>query len=367
MQKPLLTMQDSKGVEESIHPETEVSQIVDIATYVDNKDKTILSSAKSYADTKKSEAISTASSDATTKANNAKSAAITDAKQYIKSVSTDGGIITLTKGDGSTSSFTPVLDNAAAHNGIYRGKDITSAWNAGTVSTNIQNGTFHDIYIGDYITKTITVDGTAITTKWIVADLDYHYLYGDYTTTAHHAVMVPEDVLNINTRMNASNDTTGGYIATEMWKTTIPKYATAIQSAFGSDHVLSHRELLSNAISSTAASMAGAGWTGSTTNWAWCDVTVNIMNEPMVYGGAVLSSSFYDVGECNKQLALFALNKSSAIAGYRQNRTDRKWYWLRSVVFSSGFAGADGYGDARYADASVSDAWSGFRPYFLLH
>ena len=63
------------GAFEAYHPETEVSQVVDIAKYVDGKDNTVLASAKSYADTKKTEAINAASTDATTKANNAKTSA----------------------------------------------------------------------------------------------------------------------------------------------------------------------------------------------------------------------------------------------------------------------------------------------------
>ena len=48
-------------------------------------------------------------------------------------------------------------DGAEAHNAMWGGRDITAAFDAGTVSTNIANGTFRDIFPGDYITKQVTI------------------------------------------------------------------------------------------------------------------------------------------------------------------------------------------------------------------
>lgn len=42
-----------------------------------------------------------------------------------------------------------ILKNAGAHNGIYRGKDITDKFYNGTLSQQIANQTFDDIFIGD--------------------------------------------------------------------------------------------------------------------------------------------------------------------------------------------------------------------------
>jgi len=260
-----------------------------------------------------------------------------------------------------------IPDGAAAHNCLYRGKDITADFNSGKMSTNIANGTFRDIFVGDYIDVPMTVNGTSIgTARWRVGECDYYYRSGDSPCNTHHVLMVPDDVLDVNIRINDTNDTTGGYQGMEMWKTTLPLYAAAIKAAFGTGHVLDHHEPITKAISADAPSGAGAGWTGSATGWEWQTVSANLFNEVMVYGTRVFSCSAFDVGTGKKQVALFALNHESTIAGYRGNHSDRRWYWLRAVASASRFCIAAYYGDAYSYDASNCDDWGGVRPYFLL-
>ena len=157
--------------------------------------------------------------------------------------------------------------------------------------------------------------------------------------------------------MNDTNTAVGGYIATKMWTETIPKYVTGITNAFGSAHVLSHRELLSKAINADAPSGAGAGWMGSATEWDWYNTLVNIPSEPMIYGGRVFGSSGYDVGNKERQLQIFRFKKFSE---------GRSWFWLQAVASASRFCLAGSIGYATYADASGSSQWGGIRPYFLL-
>jgi hypothetical protein len=51
----------------------------------------------------------------------------------------------------SSDQIFPKYDNAGAHNSIYRGKDLTSYFDSGEMSTAIANGTFANIYPGDYM------------------------------------------------------------------------------------------------------------------------------------------------------------------------------------------------------------------------
>ena len=250
-----------------------------------------------------------------------------------------------------------------SHNSIYRGKDLTSYFASGEMSQAIANGTFKDIYIGDYIIKPITVDGTTYNVKWVVADFDYYYGVGDTECATHHILMIPDVTVQLNVSMNDTNDTTGAYLGSKMWTVNMPLYKTGIINAFGDAHVLKHRELLTKTMIPTAASAAGAGWTGSCTDWAWTDTWVNIPNEPMVYGGRVFSSSGYDVGCANKQLALFRHERFSK---NKYSDGARKWFWLRAVASGSRFCFASHRGYAAYDDASHRDSYGGIRPYFLL-
>ena len=105
------------------------------------------------------------------------------------------------------------------------------------MSEAIADGSFRGIFPGGYIVKSIVVDGTTYSGRWFVADLNYFLHSGDTELTTNHVVLLSEHALG-NSQMNTSNTISGGYNNTYMWKTTIPKYATAILSTFGSDHVI---------------------------------------------------------------------------------------------------------------------------------
>lgn len=280
----------------------------------------------------------------------------------------------------NTSKFTIndlVPKTAAAHNALCRGKDLTSYEANGGMAAAIKAATFDDIFPGDYITKSVTIDGkTYSNVKWIVMDLDYHYNrgYGSWkdsegNTTAnysiHHVLLMPEHYL-FTAQMNSTDTTAGGYQASAMFKTVIPKVNTGILNAFGKAHVLMHDELLTNGMNANADSPCGPGWKG-VSYWSWGtdgkndgdpwrhDIQCNIPNQVMMYGSSPLASSGFEQGTCNKQLAYFR---------YGQNFDRNTWCWLRDVVSASYFAYADSYGSADCGGASYA---IGVRPYFLYH
>ena len=264
---------------------------------------------------------------------------------------------------------------AAAHNGIFRGKDLTSYFESGQMSTDIAAGKFDDIYIGDYITKTVNLPAITYTdkagtevqkaavnypnVKWLVAGIDSHLLTGDGAgTTAHHVVFISESTLQGYVGMNPTGDTTGGYLGSDMWRIHMPNWSAAIKAAFGESHVVKYRDWLSNAINATAPSGAGSGWTGASSSWAWADVEVNIPNEQMIYGGRTFGSG-HDCGSFSMQLPLFAMKQYVG-------SNSRTWYWLRTVATASAFAYVNGTGIADALNASTANASGGIRPYFLL-
>lgn len=245
--------------------------------------------------------------------------------------------------------------SAAAHNCIYRGKDLTSVYTIDQLSAKVQKGDFSDLFIGDYITKPVTVAGTTYNVNWLFADFDYQINNGDTACTAHHIVMIPHIILG-TAKMNDSDVITGGYFGSKMWKSTIPAVATGLKNAFDTSHVLSFRTLLTNAVSTTAASLAGAGRTGCSTGWAWYDCLCNLMSEPQVYGTYVHGSSFYDIGERKTQFSLFRHDTHAM--------NIRSHWWLSAVGSSNGFCYVPNNGGAL---ATISSYEFGVRPYFLFH
>ncbi|MBO6292194.1 MAG: hypothetical protein J6N51_08065, partial [Selenomonas sp.] len=267
-------------------------------------------------------------------------------------------------------------DYTAGHiNGIYRGADVTAYFNGGLMSTNIAAGKFVGVHIGDYITKTVNLPAITYTdkagtektqaaqtftnAKFYIAGINSHLKAGDGSgTTVNHVVLISANALQRNVSMNPTNDATGGYIGSDMWRIHMPNWSTAIKAAFGESHVLKHREWLTNAIDATAPSAAGQGYVGTTTGITWIDVEVNIPNECMVCGAPVCSSSRLDVGDWPQQLPLFA--HKQYVGG-----DDRNWFWFRAVASASYFARANGDGIADAAGASIASAYGGIRLYFL--
>lgn len=279
----------------------------------------------------------------------------------ITAIESDGGLVTLTRVDGSTEQLQIVANNAGAHNAVYRGKDLTAYFDSGEMSKAIAAGTFKDIYPGDYITKSVTVNGTTYSdVKWIVGDLDYCLGQGDTSGLAqHHVLMFPDTCLG-SSYMNPTNTTEGAYMGSYMYKTMIPLVNAGIQAAFGASHVVSHREAMSKLINATMACASGNGWTGSTYWWSgeWADVLSNLFTENMVYGANILSSSPQNVGNGCRQVAAFRHDSSLYIGG-----TKHETWWLRDVTASDAFASVNGHGIAGcYEALSVI----GVRPYFLL-
>ena len=251
---------------------------------------------------------------------------------------------------------------AAAHNAIYRGKNLTGVYSDAEICSMISSGTFDDLFIGDYVVKQITTElgGTESVTCYF-ADFDTFYNNGDTALNRHHAVMVPKDAFKTTAQMNATNTTEGGYFSSKMHQEVLPIYAAALATAF-SNHLLTHRSLLSTSMNADLDSMSGNGWKGASNGWEWKDTQLRLMSEIQVYGSNVFSSSFYDIGEANTQFNLFRHNPAAKIAGLGNNGS-RYWYWLSAVASATCFADVGGYGVSNGNYASGAGA---VRPYFLI-
>lgn len=260
-------------------------------------------------------------------------------------------------------SETVAASNAAAHNAIYRGKDLTNIYTIEEICQRISSGTFEDLYVGDYFDITIsTVYTSSEIVRCVIAGFDMYYMNGGTAFNNHHAVIVPKNCFSKTAAMNSTNVTTGGYFGSAMHTTVLSTYATALGNVFGA-HLLTHRDLLSTAVDTAKPSMAGAGYTGCSSNWEWKDVKLRLMSEIQVYGSTVFSSSFYDVGAANLQFPLFRHNPRAKVAGLGGTGDGRQWYWLSAVASATAFAGVNSYGSSNNVSASDTD---GVRPQFCI-
>ena len=242
-------------------------------------------------------------------------------------------------------------DGAEAHNAMWGGRDITASFNNGTVSANIANGTFRDIFPGDYITKQVTISGKTYTVNWVIADCDYWINKGDTAVTVHHVAIVPQAPI-FDANMNATNTTEGGYMGSRMFKETIPACATGIVNAFGASHILTFRDWLISGMTANQISSGLPNFTGGA-QWGaspWVSVQCDLMTEKMVLGAPVNSASALDEWCATRQMSAFRLSEN--LINY-----NRQWYWLRNIVSSAQQGGVGPAG------ASASD---GVRPFALL-
>lgn len=234
---------------------------------------------------------------------------------------------------------------AGYHNSIFRGKYLGDHVTDEQYAT-ITSGEFNDLYIGDY--------WTINENNWRIAHFDYWFGCGDTPCTTHHIVIVPDNSLYA-LQMNSSssgvweegdaNLTNNGYIGSYMYITGLNQAKTVITNAFGSSHILSHREMLVTLADN-----------GIPTGNSWYDSTVELMNEPMVYGSYIFSpqrhgdshSYLYTIDKT--QFALF--NHDAKFIRSSISSNTGSTYWLRDTVSNYKFANVSFQGFASCDDST---------------
>lgn len=221
---------------------------------------------------------------------------------------------------------------------LFRGKNLGTALTA-VQKAAIKDGSFKGMFLGDYW----SIGGRI----WRIVDMDYWYNCGDTAFTSHHLVIMPDEAL-YNAQMNTTNVTTGGYVGSAMYKSNLANAKTIVNAAFQGS-VLTHREYLCNAVAN-----------GRPSGGAWFDSSIELPNEPMMYGHPHSSPtsdgstvpSIYTISKT--QLALFMVCPRFIV-----NRSYNQW--LRDVVSSADFAFVGAYGNTDFSGASTS---CGVRPVF---
>ena len=221
---------------------------------------------------------------------------------------------------------------------LFRGKNLGTALTT-VQKAAIKDGSFKGMFLGDYW----SIGGRI----WRIVYMDYWYNCGDTAFTSHHLVIMPDEAL-YNAQMNTTNVTTGGYVGSAMYKSNLANAKTIVNAAFQGS-VLTHREYLCNAVAN-----------GRPSGGAWFDSSIELPNEPMMYGHPHFSPtsdgstvpSIYTISKT--QLALFMVCPRFIV-----NRSYNQW--LRDVVSSALFAVVGNAGHTNDLNASSS---GGVRPVF---
>lgn len=228
----------------------------------------------------------------------------------------------------------PVQGNAGYHNSIYRGKNLGNTV-TDEMYASITAGTFDDMFVGDYF----TINGRV----YRIAGFNLIKNCGDNISVGNCVCIVPDASMG-NYAMNSTATTEGGYVGSEMHTTHLASITETVNTDFGSLHVLSYRDILTN----TTADGQSSGWT-------WDDCKVELMSEVMVYGTKVWGNSGNEVGCLNEQFPLFRLNPESIHRRFT--------YWLRSVASAAAFSNVSNYG---YASSNNATYTLEVRPFFFI-
>ena len=263
--------------------------------------------------------------------------------------------------EDETEWITSIAEN---HNNIFRGDDLfAKGYTIDDICAMISDGSFSDIYIGDYFTLSGSIenvpcfveqtgdDGTkslvestqtvTYNTKFRIAGIDTYLNTGDTAFVQHHAVIVPDENIGTN-RMNSTNTAVGGYVNSFMFASVLPVYNTHFDVKLN-NHLLTHREILSSSATNSTAN-----------NWEWHDIKINLMSEPEVYGSNLWGNK-YDAGVNYRQFPLFRI-ASKYIC-------DRNWCWLKAVAGGNDFTAMTSNGNATRNGAGVALA---VRPCFCI-
>lgn len=185
---------------------------------------------------------------------------------------------------------------------------------------------------------------------------DYNHFKGNVTQYSvinanHYAIVV--DCM-ATTPWNSSGKATGGYkgstLRTYLRETALPNVVSDMQALNFS--VLSRQCLESNTLDETGVNRWGKA-TGCTTSWEWLAEQIIALSEPQVYGSVIAGSSFYDVGEANRQLNCFKEHSFMDIF-------DMKYPWLKEPSAASYVCHAVGSLGAAYGIGGVTNASCAF-------
>lgn len=291
--------------------------------------------------------------------------AATPGKDNVIVVDGEGGTHKVPLGD--LAGLVNVKGIAGFHNSIYRGANLKERWGisddkaiADEVARRIADGSFDDLFVGDWWSATITTEFGTETVEIVLAGFDVYWHSMDNYLEQHHAVCVTRNCLNTAHRMNATHTTVGAYEGCEMHKTTLPKYATAFQAVLNG-HLMTVDDSVSCNMEADIQNVNVSWLKGAADDWETASLQLSLLSEAELFGQAIYTAQpCSDFGYNNRQLPLFRLNPAMIPA---QKAGISYWYWLKSIASAQSFCYCYDGGGAGYGSAAST---LGVRPHFLI-
>jgi hypothetical protein len=272
-----------------------------------------------------------------------------------------------------------INENPENHNGIYRGKDLTNIYTIEQIYERVHDGSFEDLYLGDYFTVHLTTDlmtrftgsafvagttyyemdsGTDVTQRtwtatqdsepqsgkvyatkevieedvdYMIAGFDLYEHTGQNSSTEihnhHHLIIIPKKFYKTPTAYHYDGLAHTGYAGSDIHNIVLPCYAESTRAALN-NHILQHTSRLNGTVDVSVPSMSGSGAYGATVDSNWVTVYAQLMTEIQCFGTAIMGSSWRDVGLDYNKFPVFNYINPVELYG---NTTGT--VWLRTFAF----------------------------------
>lgn len=190
---------------------------------------------------------------------------------------------------------------------------------------------------------------------YVIAGLNIMKGTHNYTCQSDHCglIVIPHttQAWNVSGSTSTGADSRGaGYYNCDLQYYLETTVLAMCNTDLGTGHLYPHAKLMSNSINASGVNKSGGKAQGASNGWAWKqNCYISALTEAQVYGSDHASSSFYDTGEANTLLPVFANYKHTDIFG-------NEYVWLRNVSSASWACFAYSIGHADGANA-VSDAY----------
>ena len=246
-----------------------------------------------------------------------------------------------------------LTSDAAAHNSLYRGAEITDSW--ATIQANIQAGDFSNYYIGDYKTINLTTGEVVICE---VAGID-HDTRGADTEIGGHIDFISRDCLATAMRFNPTNTNNGTayekspWLASELYQS-LNDETNGVFAKLPSDlkpNIITKRTLLEERYSAGGAVSANTGYSWKNAGKLW------LPTEPEVFDHPIWSEPGYGTA-FSRQYPIFAGGLKHIIKGAGNGGSRCDWWELSAFRMGAAtFCSVHYTGNAYYSNASIT----GFR------